>query len=953
VQLVGVEIERYGLLENWKLGTLAPGLNLIVGGNEAGKTTLLSFIRNILFGFPTGRQSVKNDYRLNPEDRLGGRLLLKSRDYPEGLTIERHTGKGLGPLGLYLPDGGRLAEEVLGRLLGNLDRTLYLNVFAFGLRELANLETLNSEELQARIYSAGTGTGTVTVPEALKRLDKEREDIFKPSGRKPQINAVLSQIQSLEKELSQLGALADRYTELVSRRSEMESELENLTAQDRKNAELLGQKQRLLRGREAWNKYCEVQTHLSELEALPEDFPVHAEERLKELNESIQETHSELEELERKLGQEKAGFVRKEELEKILALREQITPIERGLGQYNKALDDLPQRKSDLDSIHESLKKKIEEINRGWTVKELLEFDNSIATRDRYRATKQALEKSKLELIQAEQSMHHAEEEFTRADQACIQAESIFKTKYAGRIFFLKKLFFLAPMTALALGIWMLFTGATTTGIILEVLAVGLFIGWLWVGKALSRISEIGWLKHLPGIWPEERKDLEKLSKEKEDRGQKLESEKRKKEQLSYALKSSQEDFSRFLGGLGLEETLSPDALGDVIGQVSLAREELGKAEQLEKRIVEIEGFVEEYHRKVCDLFGEMEQPEPERKETAGAMGKLLQDLERARQYQTGKKMHEQKLEYLNDQLGSQQEKLERFLRDKEKLTAVSALQEDETSETSEERFQKHARVAAERELWMGGRKEALSQLAVHAGSPEALDKYLAELRKTSFDRLGEEVESLEEERSAAAQEKDRINRQLGENWKEMTQVSTETAAGKFRLERAVAVERLAELAERWAVLTLAAKVVRLAMERYEKERQPEVLRHGQKYFKQMTAGRYERIFNPVGEQRFEVLTTRGRRLPPEKLSRGTAEQLYLALRLGLIEERKTHSEPVPIMMDDILVNFDSPRAEAACQAIARIAKSHQVIYLTCHPHIVELFQKQLPKANMLRLDIL
>ena len=141
MQLVGVEIERYGLLENWKLGTLAPGLNLIVGGNEAGKTTLLSFIRNILFGFPTGRQSFKNDYRLNPEDRLGGRLLLKSRDYPEGLTIERHTGKGLGPLGLYLPDGGRLAEEVLGRLLGNLDRTLYLNVFAFGLRELANLET--------------------------------------------------------------------------------------------------------------------------------------------------------------------------------------------------------------------------------------------------------------------------------------------------------------------------------------------------------------------------------------------------------------------------------------------------------------------------------------------------------------------------------------------------------------------------------------------------------------------------------------------------------------------------------------------------------------------------------------------------------------------------------------------------------------------------------------------
>ena len=935
MQLVRVEIERYGLLENWKLGTLVPGFNLIVGGNEAGKTTLLSFIRNVLFGFPskTSKQAKINDYRLNPEDRLGGRIFLKSRDYPEGLTIERLSGKGGGPLGLYLPDGGRLAEEVLSRLLGNIDRTLYLNVFAFGLRELANLETLNSEELQARIYSAGTGTGAVTVPDALKRLDGEQEDIFKPSGRKPQINALLAQIHGLETELSELGSYADRYAELVRERADLEGELESLVACDRKNAALLEEKLKLFRGRAIWQEYCLAEARLNELETLPEDFPERAEDRLDELNDSIRKAGEELEELKRRLGKEKAEFVRKEELEKIYSFRGKITPIERGLGQYDKALEDLPQRKAELNSTQKSLSKQVEEINPRWTEENLLGFDNSIATRDRSRTMRKSIDDSRRKLIEAEQSVHHAEEEFDRSGQACIQAESEFKRRLVGRLSLTGYIAWPVAAVSLVLGVWLIIAGDILVGGALAALVLGMV--FIWFQRQ------------------EGRKALGKLHIERADRQNQLDSEKKKKQEASLALKSKQEEFSLFLRDLGLEETLSPDALGDVFGQVGLAREEHEKAGQLKERIGEIEGFIEGYHRQVCELFKELGSPEPERKETTGAVGKLLQDLERARKYNTDQEKHEQNLELFDEQIGRQKNKLEGLIKNKERLIAVSAREGDKTAETFEDRFLRHAKVAADRDVFLNRKQEARSQLAVHAGSPDNLEEYMDELKKVSFDRLEEEIDSLQEERNKAEQEKERINQQLGENNKELTQVSTETRAGKLRLEREVAVERLTELAERWAVLTLAAQAVRRATERYERERQPEVLRHGQRYFEKMTSGRYDRIFNPPGQQRIEVRSARGRRLPPGKLSRGTAEQLYLALRLGLIEERKTHSEPVPIMMDDILVNFDPPRAAAACQAIARIAKSHQVIYLTCHPHIVELFQKQLPKANMLSLDIL
>jgi hypothetical protein len=76
-----------------------------------------------------------------------------------------------------------------------------------------------------------------------------------------------------------------------------------------------------------------------------------------------------------------------------------------------------------------------------------------------------------------------------------------------------------------------------------------------------------------------------------------------------------------------------------------------------------------------------------------------------------------------------------------------------------------------------------------------------------------------------------------------------------------------------------------------------------------------------------------GSRVPLIGLSRGTSEQLYLALRFGLVEHFvDTSKEPLPIVMDDILVNFDADRAERAARSIEELSKTCQVIYFTCHP---------------------
>ena len=77
-----------------------------------------------------------------------------------------------------------------------------------------------------------------------------------------------------------------------------------------------------------------------------------------------------------------------------------------------------------------------------------------------------------------------------------------------------------------------------------------------------------------------------------------------------------------------------------------------------------------------------------------------------------------------------------------------------------------------------------------------------------------------------------------------------------------------------------------------------------------------------------------------DKLSRGTAEQLYLAVRLGLVREFAQRTAALPIVMDDVLVNFDPTRAERTAVALAEMSEHHQILLFTCHPETAELVRK-------------
>jgi uncharacterized protein YhaN len=162
---------------------------------------------------------------------------------------------------------------------------------------------------------------------------------------------------------------------------------------------------------------------------------------------------------------------------------------------------------------------------------------------------------------------------------------------------------------------------------------------------------------------------------------------------------------------------------------------------------------------------------------------------------------------------------------------------------------------------------------------------------------------------------------------------------------------KIDQAADQWAILTLCRTLLDETRRVYETERQPEVLRQASSFFEIMTEGRFKRVFTPLEGTEIQVERVDGIRLSPQMLSRGTAEQLYLCMRLALVREYANHVEPLPVVFDDIFVNFDPERTRSSIKAVRDLCSTHQVFFFTCHPHLVEIIREVVTAVRTFQLQ--
>ena len=174
--------------------------------------------------------------------------------------------------------------------------------------------------------------------------------------------------------------------------------------------------------------------------------------------------------------------------------------------------------------------------------------------------------------------------------------------------------------------------------------------------------------------------------------------------------------------------------------------------------------------------------------------------------------------------------------------------------------------------------------------------------------------------------------------------------------QRRLAVEHeLDEVLNSWMLLGCARLLLARTLRHHEQERQPAVLARAAERFAKVTDGRYLSLLPSIGEdgsrEAIRVVSASGSELDASALSRGSIEQLYLCLRIGLAETFAERAQALPIILDDVLVNFDPRRAGAVAEVIAETAEHHQVLFFTCHPHLSELVLRTAPQAQLLELN--
>lgn len=222
----------------------------------------------------------------------------------------------------------------------------------------------------------------------------------------------------------------------------------------------------------------------------------------------------------------------------------------------------------------------------------------------------------------------------------------------------------------------------------------------------------------------------------------------------------------------------------------------------------------------------------------------------------------------------------------------------------------------------------------------EALLRAAEEEREHARSLAGEELRLHEE--LAELLSGDGALPQLSESERKEQLLREEIARLRGRLDTLgdplVVKSRLCELEEEHArveeeleALTVALDELALADEEMQSEFSPALAKSAAAALSRLTGGAHTEL--TLDRELNALVRCAGEPVLHESafLSRGTADQLYLALRLALCDMLLGGEDPCPIVLDDALINFDDVRMGYALDYLAELAQHRQILLFSCH----------------------
>jgi uncharacterized protein YhaN len=388
---------------------------------------------------------------------------------------------------------------------------------------------------------------------------------------------------------------------------------------------------------------------------------------------------------------------------------------------------------------------------------------------------------------------------------------------------------------------------------------------------------------------------------------------------------------------LGLSAEALPQEAAEVLEEVRSLFEKLKEADVLLQRIRGIDRDSEEFSRGVADLAAAV-SPDLCEKPARDIAVSLHQRLTRAREAQTRRTELEKQLE-------NERENLAKARREAEEIDARLARMCEEAGCASirdlpeaEERSRRRGELEAAR--------KTVEERILSFSAGDTVEAFVQAAAEVDPDSIGPELERLGEAIAALAAEKNELAERIGSLRNELGRMDGSAAAAELAEKRQAILGRLDPQVRRYARTRLAAHILDRAIERFRDKNQGPMLTRAASLFSEITCGAFSGVRAEIDENGRPVITGvragSGEAVPVSGMSDGTADQLYLALRLAGLETAIRKAEPLPFIVDDILVQFDNDRAAAALEALVDLSSRTQVIFFTHHHHLAELARTRL-----------
>lgn len=353
-----------------------PGLHIIYGPNEAGKSTALRALQGLLYGIPM--RTADNFFHDYNRLMIGGQL---ENAVGKELSFWRRK-KNIGDL--LDADQQPMDPNLLHEFLQGIEEPLFQALFGIDHETLVSggRDILEQKgDIGQALFSAGAGLSALHG--LIAAMDKECELLFKSGGSKPELNQAIKEYQELKKEIRNKSLSSSQWSDQQELFSATSAELEQIDKQKRDLGIELERLKRLHRAIPHLHKRAQLQNRLAELgsyEHLPADFS----ERLRSIREAQQHAEKLLQDARSRqvvLETDKSNVSFRQD---ILDQAETIDALHQALGVQRQAAKDRPSINNQLNEVRIKAETLLNQIgpslslSRPEEIKGLLERKNTI-----------------------------------------------------------------------------------------------------------------------------------------------------------------------------------------------------------------------------------------------------------------------------------------------------------------------------------------------------------------------------------------------------------------------------------------------------------------------------------------------------------------------------------------------------------------------------------------------